>query len=63
MLAWIAENSVTVIALAVIATVCGLAVFSLVRDKKKKTGGCTGSCASCGMCCPRGENTNEKRGS
>ncbi len=51
MFAWIAENAVTLIAAAVILVLCGLAVFSLIRDKKKKTGGCTGNCASCGMGC------------
>ena len=37
MFTWIAENAATVIAAAVLLVVIGLAVFSLVRDKKKKT--------------------------
>ena len=55
MFTWIAENAVTVIAAAVLLVVIGLAVFSLVRDKKKKTGGCTGNCAACGMGCSCGK--------
>ena len=50
MFAWIAENAATLIASAVLAAVTGVAVFSLVRDKKKNKG-CTGNCATCGMSC------------
>ena len=52
MLAWITENAETVISIAVILFAVGIAVFSLVRDKRKKRkcGGCTGNCATCGMC-------------
>jgi hypothetical protein len=52
MLAWIAENAVTVIAIAVVLVLIGAAVASLVKDKKNSKGGCTGDCASCGMGCP-----------
>ena len=53
MFAWIAQNAVTVIVSAVILLLIGGAVFSLLRDRKaaKKTGGCTGNCASCGRGC------------
>ena len=34
-----------------VAAVIGVAVFSLVKDKKSKKGGCTGNCATCGMGC------------
>ncbi|MBQ7669871.1 MAG: FeoB-associated Cys-rich membrane protein [Clostridia bacterium] len=53
MFAWIAENVTTVIALAGLFAVVGIAVFSIVKDKKKKqkSGGCTGNCATCGMGC------------
>ncbi|MBQ7592603.1 MAG: FeoB-associated Cys-rich membrane protein [Clostridia bacterium] len=54
MFAWIAENALTVTVIAVILAAAGLAVFSLVRDKKKKKGGCTGNCATCGMGCSCG---------
>lgn len=52
MFAWFADNAVTIIAIAAVLTVVGIAVFSLVRQKKNHKGGCTGNCASCGMGCP-----------
>ena len=51
MIAWITENIVAVIALAVILLAVGAAVFVLVKDKKSKKGVCTGNCAACGMNC------------
>ena len=51
MFAGIAENALTVAVIAVIIVIAGLAVVALVRDKKKKKGGCTGNCATCGMGC------------
>ena len=56
MLAWIAENAVTIITIAVVLIVIGAAVFSLVREKKKNPGGCTGNCAACKMGCSCGVN-------
>lgn len=50
MFAWIAENSLTVAVIATLIVLVGAAVFSLVRDKRNKKGGCTGNCATCGMC-------------
>ena len=51
MFAWIADNAAAIIAIAVILIVIGIAVYSLVKDKKNKKGGCTGNCAACGMGC------------
>ena len=51
MFAWIAENAATLITSGVLLLVIGIAVFSLVREKKQKRGGCTGNCATCGMAC------------
>lgn len=51
MFAWIAENAVTIIVIAALLITVGIAVFCIVRDKKSNKGGCTGNCASCGMCC------------
>lgn len=51
MLGWIADNAITIIAISIILIMIGIAVFSLMRDKKHKTGGCTGNCATCGMGC------------
>ncbi|MBQ9468418.1 MAG: FeoB-associated Cys-rich membrane protein [Clostridia bacterium] len=56
MFAWIAENAATVVAAAAVLIVIGLAVFFLVRDKKKGKGGCTGNCATCGMNCSCGKS-------
>jgi hypothetical protein len=49
MFAWIADNAVTIIAIAAVLAAVGIAVRSLVKSKKR--GGCTGNCASCGMGC------------
>lgn len=51
MLAWIVKNWVTIAVIAVLLIIVGLAVFSLVRARKKKRVGCTGNCATCGGCC------------
>ena len=51
MFAWIAENAVTVITALAVLGMIAFAVFALVREKKHKSGCCTGNCASCGMCC------------
>ena len=53
MSAWIAANAVTIVVISLLLAVIAGAVFSLVRDKKKKhsSGGCTGSCTSCGSGC------------
>lgn len=57
MIAWIAENAATLIALSAVLAVIGLAVFAVVRERKarKKKGGCTGNCATCGMGCSCGK--------
>ena len=51
MFEWIADNALTIVVIAVVLILVGAAVFSLVRDKKNKKGGCTGNCATCGMSC------------
>ncbi len=55
MLAWIAENAVTLATMAVVLALIGAALVSLVKDKKNNKGGCTGNCASCGMGCPHSQ--------
>lgn len=55
MFEWISQNAVTLIASAAVLAVVALAVFALVRDKKRGSGGCTGNCASCPMCCCGGK--------
>ena len=61
MFAWIAENAATIIVIAVIIVLIGVAVFSLLKDKKNKKGGCTGNCASCGMRCSYKQKTKCRR--
>ena len=39
----------TVLIIAIIIAVIALAVFSIVRDKKKGKCSCGNSCSSCGM--------------
>ena len=58
MFAWIAGNWITLVVTAVILVLAGAAVFSLVKDRKSGRGGCTGNCASCGMCCSCGKKQN-----
>ena len=55
MLAWITGNAVTIIAAAIVIILVGTAVLTLVKDKKNNKGGCTGNCATCGMCCSCGK--------
>ena len=54
MFAWITDNAETIAAAALVLLAVGIAVFSIVNDKRKmkKSGGCTGNCAACGKCCP-----------
>ena len=47
MLAWLGENWITVVAIAAVALVVGLAIFSLHRDRKKGASSCGGKCSSC----------------
>ena len=51
MFVWIFENAVTLAASAVVLILIGVAVFSLLKDKKDNKGGCTGNCTTCKMGC------------
>ncbi len=51
MFAWFAENLATILTILVLTAVIGIAVYSIAKDKRNKSGGCTGNCASCGMGC------------
>ena len=55
MFEWIAENAVTIIVLAIVLVIVGIAVFSLVKQKKNKSCCCTGDCSTCGMGCSYGK--------
>ena len=52
MFEWIGRNAATIITIAAVTIIVGIAIFSLVKEKKSAKGGCTGNCASCGGCCP-----------
>ena len=51
MFAWIEENALTIIVISVILILIAVAVFSLIREGKSKSSGCTGNYATCGMGC------------
>ena len=52
MFEWIANNAVTIIAIAVILVVVAVALICVIKDlKNKSSGGCTGNCSCCGMKC------------
>ncbi len=53
MFEWIANNAVTIITVAVLLVIVGIAVFVLVKDKKRG-GVCTGNCATCRAACSHG---------
>ena len=57
MLQWIAENALTVIVIAAVLVMVGVAVFSLLKEKKSKKGCCTGNCVTCGMSCSYKQKT------
>ena len=46
---WIADNSVTIIALAAVLLILGAAILTLVHDHKKGVSSCGCSCADCPM--------------
>ena len=49
MFTWIANNIWTIVICVVLLAVIGLAVRSLVRDKKKGKSSCGCNCAHCAM--------------
>ena len=51
MFAWITNNAVTIIVIAVMLIIIGVAVYSIVRDKKRKSSCCNGNCTLCGSGC------------
>ena len=51
MIAWITENAATILGIAAVLLLVGVALFSILRDRKNAKGECTGNCATCGMGC------------
>ena len=60
MIAWIESNIVSIVAIVFVLIFVGIAIASLIRDKKNKKGGCTGNCATCGMGCSFLAQQNKK---
>ena len=50
MLAWLSQNLVNIIIIAILVLVVGLLIRGMVRDKKAGKSCCGGNCASCGAC-------------
>ncbi|MBR3381455.1 MAG: FeoB-associated Cys-rich membrane protein [Clostridia bacterium] len=46
---WLAENWVTIVALAAVLAVIGAALGAVVRDKKQGKSSCGSNCAHCPM--------------
>lgn len=51
MFEWIANNAVTIITIFAVTMLVGVAVFTLVREKKSGAGGCSGCSGCCSGCC------------
>lgn len=49
MLAWITDNLITILTLALLSALVALAILSLIRDKKSGLGSCGGKCSSCAL--------------
>ena len=50
MLSWLSANLVNLVIVAVLMLAIGLAIRSMIRDRKAGKCSCGGSCASCGAC-------------
>ena len=50
MAAWLSENLVNIVIIAILVLVVGLLIRGMIRDKKAGKSFCGGNCASCGGC-------------
>ncbi len=50
MLAWLTENLVNIVLIAVVAGIVALLIRGMIRDKKAGKHACGGNCACCGGC-------------
>ena len=50
MLAWLAANLANIVIIVILAFVVGLAVRSMIRNKKAGKSSCGCDCDSCGAC-------------
>ncbi len=50
MLVWLSANVINITLAAVIVLIAGLAIRSMIRDKRAGKSSCGGKCADCGAC-------------
>ncbi len=50
MLTWITENLSSIVVVAIVLFLMGLALRKIIRDKKSGKGTCGGNCSACGGC-------------
>ena len=62
MFAWLSENLVNIVIIAVLVLVVFLLVRGMIRDRKAGKSSCGGNCASCGMCAGHAAVRNEQPG-
>ena len=60
MFAWLSENLVNIVIIAVLVLVVFLLVRGMIRDRKAGKSSCGGNCASCGMCSRHAAVRNER---
>lgn len=63
MFAWLSENLVNIVIIAVLVLVVFLLVRGMIRDRKAGKSSCGGNCASCGMCSRHAAVRNDVQGS
>lgn len=61
MLAWLSDNMVNIIIVAILVLVVGLLIRGMIRDRKAGKSSCGGNCASCGACCAHSVVWNSNR--
>ena len=50
MFAWLSENLVNIVIIAILVLVVGLLIRGMIRDRKAGKSSCGCNCASCGAC-------------
>ena len=63
MSAWLSENLVNIVIIAVLVLVVFLLIRGMIRDRKAGKSSCGGNCASCGMCAGHAAVRNDRPGS
>ena len=61
MIAWIMDNLANIAVIAILIVIIGLAVFSMIRNRKNGKSACGGSCCNCvyGDSCNKPEKTED----